>query len=547
MLRVEAKIAGVLVLGAFVSALTSSVGEPQQESARSRDANAALETLLSGDAVDGIDASVWMDVREFYRQRNGACAWLTGQKSEHALGVLRTASAHGLAPELYGELELTQLDRALRSSERDGQDRAQDAATFDARLTGALLSLGHDVAVGRARPELAARHWKTRRETQNVGATLNQALAGDVDHWLDTIQPRHPEYAGLQRALSALRDQQRRGGWPTIAARSLTPGQSHAAVVALRKRLAISGDLTESVSSTTADPTVYDGDVRKGVQSFQFHHGLNETGIADAATVAAMNVPLDERTRQVELNIERWRRMPDDLGSRHLFVNIPSYRLVAREGGKPTLELKVVVGKPGTETPIFSSAMTTVVFSPYWNIPDSIRTHETAPAIAKDPNYLTKNAIEVLHVGKSKVTPVDPATVDWGNPAEVRQLALRQRPGPRNALGHVKFLLPNSYDVYLHDTPSVRLFSRGGRAFSHGCVRVDEPEKLAAYVLRDDEAWDESRIDRAMQSGIELSVRLHESIPVHIVYFTAWVDEGGGLHFGPDVYKYDRAEPQQVR
>jgi murein L,D-transpeptidase YcbB/YkuD len=227
--------------------------------------------------------------------------------------------------------------------------------------------------------------------------------------------------------------------------------------------------------------------------------------------------------------------MPDDLGDRHLFVNIPYFHLIARENGKPVMDIRVVVGKPGNETPVFSDEMESVVFSPYWNIPDSIKQGETAPAVMRDPDYLERNNIEVLRGSRR----VDVSSIDWSDPAELRELAVRQRPGANNALGHVKFLFPNDFDVYLHDTPADSLFERRGRAFSHGCVRVEEPEVLAKYILRGYQEWDEPRIIEAMHAGNERHVKLTETIPVHLAYFTAWVDENGGLHFQPDVYGYD--------
>lgn len=231
--------------------------------------------------------------------------------------------------------------------------------------------------------------------------------------------------------------------------------------------------------------------------------------------------------------------MPDDFGPRHLLVNIPYYHLSARENGKTVMDIRVVVGKPGNETPIFSDQMETVVFSPYWNIPDAIVAGETAPEVARDPAYLTRNNIEILRVSQSGAARVDPSSVDWGDPAELRQLAFRQQPGPKNALGHVKFLFPNDFNVYLHDTPADDLFARTGRAFSHGCIRVEEPQVLARYVLRGYPDWDDQRIGEAMHSGVEKHVKLKETIPVHVVYFTAWVDPKGGIHFQPDVYGYD--------
>jgi murein L,D-transpeptidase YcbB/YkuD len=232
--------------------------------------------------------------------------------------------------------------------------------------------------------------------------------------------------------------------------------------------------------------------------------------------------------------------MPDDLGDRHFIVNIPYFHLLAREHGKPVKDIRVIVGQPGKETPVFSADMTTVVFSPYWNIPDSIAEGETAPKAARDPEFLARNNIEIFRVSKSGTTAVDPSKVDWDDASALKELSFRQKPGDKNALGHVKFLFPNSFDVYLHDTPTDNLFGRTGRAFSHGCVRVEEPEELAKYVLRGYPEWDETRILEAMNAGVEKQVKLTQTIPVHIVYFTAWVDDAGGLHFQPDIYGYDK-------
>lgn len=245
---------------------------------------------------------------------------------------------------------------------------------------------------------------------------------------------------------------------------------------------------------------------------------------------------------QLALNLERWRWMPDDLGPRYLIVNIPSFHLLASENGQSALEMRVVVGKPDLQTPVFSETMTTVVFSPYWNVPDSIVEGETAPAAARDSGFLARNNIEILRLSKAGASPVDPSTVDWDDPAELKKLAFRQRPGAQNALGHVKFLFPNPYDVYLHDTPADQLFARPGRAFSHGCVRVEQPEALAKWVLKDSPEWDDAKIVEAMQAGVEKHVKLKQGIPVHIVYFTVWADNTGAVRFNPDVYGYDAVQ-----
>lgn len=242
------------------------------------------------------------------------------------------------------------------------------------------------------------------------------------------------------------------------------------------------------------------------------------------------------RIRDIAQAMNAWRLLPDDLGARHILVNIPQYHLFVRDGGKTVLDSKVVVGKKGDETPVFSAEMTSVVLSPYWNIPESIAEGETIPAIIRNPEYLAKNGLEVLRRSGGKAERVDPESVDWSDPAETEGLSLRQKPGPGNALGHVKFMLPNKHAVYLHDTPADGLFNRTGRAFSHGCVRVEDPVALAKYVLAEDPAWTEAAIREAMLSGTEKDVKLKRPIPVHIVYFTVWVDDAGAPQFFEDVY-----------
>jgi murein L,D-transpeptidase YcbB/YkuD len=262
-----------------------------------------------------------------------------------------------------------------------------------------------------------------------------------------------------------------------------------------------------------------------------------------AALQKALSDPsMAQAAAQLALNLERWRWMPDDLGARYIIVNIPSFHLEAHGAGQTALQMKVVVGKPDNKTPIFSGQMTTTVFSPYWNVPDSIVKGETAPAAASDPGFLQRNNIEILRVTRSGTTVIDPSTVNWNNPEELEALAFRQKPGAGNALGHVKFLFPNPYDVYLHDTPAGALFARPARAFSHGCVRVEQAEALAKWVMTDSPEWTGEKIVKAMHAGEEQHVKLEQEIPVHIVYFTAWADDAGVVRLVPDVYGYDAAQ-----
>jgi len=252
---------------------------------------------------------------------------------------------------------------------------------------------------------------------------------------------------------------------------------------------------------------------------------------------ALQNASAEDRAK-IALNMDRWRKLHDDLGERHIRINVPAFELEVHEGSTIPLKMKVVVGDNDTKTPLFSSPMKYLVFSPYWNIPESILVKETLPKIQADPSYLFKQNLEVVRVYGNEVTVVDPRNVDWDSVGE-SDIQLRQKPGSGNSLGLVKFIFPNKYNVYLHDTPADNLFDRLTRNFSHGCIRVEKPQELAEYLLRDQPDWTTERIRDAMHAGQEKHVALKEQVPVHILYFTAWVDDAGMLHLEKDVYGYD--------
>jgi L,D-transpeptidase YcbB len=467
-------------------------------------------------------------VRRFYHLRGMVFAWSAKKPlsaADDALALIAAADAHGLDPAAYGFDGLRATRDQLAANPAKGDAGRRELARFDVRLTTSLVSLGHDIAVGRTRPN----RWRAQRKLPDLGNSLADARNGRLSSWLDTLRPPHEEYVGLQRALVALRGVQAKGGWPSVSL-----ARTKASRAALVRRLAMSGDL-EDANTPTAE-TIGDA-----VQSFQSHHGLSPTGRLDRATVTAMNVPLAERIRQVRLNLERWRWMPDDLGYRHLVVNIPEFHLKAFEGQREVLDMRAIVGREGDETPVFSREMTTVVFSPYWNIPETIATDETLPEIANDPGFLERNNIEVVHAGGESPEVVDPTSIDWSDEEILQGLSFRQRPGERNALGLVKFLFPNPQNVYVHDTPGDHLFSRIGRTFSHGCIRIEQPITLAEYLLRDQHQWSPEAIHAAMNAGTEKHVKITRPIPIHLTYFTAWTDANGGVNFRDDVYGYDRA------
>ncbi|HEX9161513.1 MAG TPA: L,D-transpeptidase family protein, partial [Thermoanaerobaculia bacterium] len=268
----------------------------------------------------------------------------------------------------------------------------------------------------------------------------------------------------------------------------------------------------------------FDAAVKAAVKHFQHLHGLEDDGVGGQLTIRELNVPLADRIRQIEINLERWRWLPARLGDRHAIINLPEFNLTVVENEWPVLSMRIVVGKDFTHrTPVFSSEITQVVFNPYWNVPDSIADRELWPEQRRDPGYFAREHIEVLAGGR-----------------------LRQKPGPWNALGSIKFNIPNRYAVYLHDTPSRELFSRAVRTFSHGCMRVEKPVDLALYLLRDNPGWTKERIIEQSKTGVERAIDLRSPLTVHVLYWTAYVD-GGEVHFAPDIYARDPALDAAMR
>jgi len=306
-------------------------------------------------------------------------------------------------------------------------------------------------------------------------------------------------------------------------------------VQALRARLLPRGD---GFVSDAAEP--FDPILAEAVHRFQLRHGLEADSAVGRLTLTALNVPAAERLRQVEINLERWRWLPADLGARHIEVNIPSFETRVVEDGRTVAVHRSVVGRPFRATPMFSGTMTYLVLSPYWHVPPTIAAVDKLPLIRANPAVIAEDRMTLLDIATNR--PVDPASVDWTNMTGAdfnRTYRLRQDPGPHNALGAVKFMFPNRHNVYLHDTPSRSLFDLTARDFSSGCIRIDRPLELAEYLLRDRPEWTLARIDEVVRDGVERTVPLSEPIQVHLLYWTAWMDEDGAPQFREDVYGRD--------
>ena len=469
-----------------------------------------------------------------YERREYRHAWAQPPRLTAARELLvRIAASHedGLCPMRY---DVPWLRDRLATPDPFS---ARSGAVLDVDLSIALLryalhmALGHPAGEDRASSARATDVLQTFDEMRSP-TTLRAALR--------SLEPQHREYRELRTALAEVRAVVLRGDWPSVdAGLWLEPGDTAdaATLQTLAVRLQSSGDLRDEWPGA-ADDDVYDGVIVDAVRNFQHRHGLVRDGIVGPRTVTALNVPASARLEQIEINMDRWRRVPDNLGSTHVRVNIPEFRLRVFEDGESRLRMRTIVGAPETQTPVFSDRIRYLVFNPYWNVPDSIVRNDIAVTAAEDPARLEEQGFEVLSGWEDDAEAIDPSAVDWE--ADRIGYRVRQRPGPENALGLVKFMFPNRYSVYLHDTPARSRFEDTRRAMSHGCVRVADPNALAEVLLSTTDAWPAERIAQAMNARERKAVRLHTPVPVHLLYFTAWVDGEGAIHFRDDIYGRDR-------
>jgi len=307
----------------------------------------------------------------------------------------------------------------------------------------------------------------------------------------------------------------------------------------VRERLAVVG---YALYGSADDPEYFDDRLDNAVRQFQERHGLEIDGIVGRNTIAELNVTAGERARQIMVNMERWRWLPRDLGERHLLVNIANFEIRIFEAGDQVMSMRAIVGRDYRRTPVFTDLMTYLVINPYWNVPNSIAVKDKLPVLKENPGYLAENNMKVFEGWGADAPELDPDTIDWEDfTEETFPFRLRQDPGPANALGRIKFMFPNKFNVYLHDTPARALFDQTVRTFSSGCIRIEQPLELAEYLLRADPGWSRPAILAAIDRSEEQTVRLPEPIRVYILYCTAWVDDDGSVQFRRDIYERDAA------
>jgi len=486
---------------------------------------------------------VWLhaDAPEFYATRRYAPAWITDQgtvpQARVLLDALREVSAEGLCPEDYHIDLITALLTLAEDVPRHGVlfDPGW-LARLDLLLTDAFLWYASDHLWGRlAFAELRER--ADRELEATPAALLEQALRQErLGATLTDLVPAHPGYRSLMRQLEEYRRLAGLGGWPKVPeGAKLHPGERDGRVRQLRARLRV----TETVNfegEETSD--LLAGATMQALKDFQARHGLEPDGVLGPQTLVELNVPVEERIRRIELNLERWRWLPKAPTPRYLEVNIADFSLKVVEGERTVMTMPVIVGTAYRKTPVFSGTMTYLELAPYWHVPPTILREDKLPLIRKNPGWLEQKHFEIVSL-KNPGEVIDPAGIDWSL-VTARNFpgALRQKPGPWNALGQVKFMFPNRLSIYLHDTSERHLFQRRVRLFSSGCIRVERPMELAMYLL-EPQGWTQEKLREAVSRDKPQQVSLKQPLPVRILYWTAWVDEAGSAQFRKDYYLRD--------
>jgi L,D-transpeptidase YcbB len=468
------------------------------------------------------------DLLAYYAEDAGTLLWLGAARASDLLARLQAADEDGLDPASYPADRLA----LLMAAAADGDIRAK--SIVELHFSAAFLEYASDIRVGRFLPHKVDPNFFVQERTIDQRAALRSlASAPSVEAFFAAWQPQAPEYAALKTTLAEYRAVVASGGWPSVPlGDTIKPGMSDERIPALRARLAVTDGATPQAAE--GSPLQYDDGLVDAAKAFQARHGLDIDGAVGPATIVALNTPVEDRIAEITAAMERWRWMPEDLGDDHIIVNIAGFDLKLVRADSVVDRMSVVVGKPYHRTPAFSGAIKYVELNPYWNVPPSIALNEELPKLRQNPAGRASEGFEAVR--GDTVYPL--TSINWTQygPGNF-PFQLRQRPGENNALGRAKFIFPNRFNVYLHDTPARSLFGSSERAFSHGCIRLSRPIDLAEEVLGP-EGWSRARIDEVVASGKLTDVNLTTPLPVHITYFTAWVD-GGVANFRRDVYGQD--------
>jgi murein L,D-transpeptidase YcbB/YkuD len=523
----------LVLLTALLPAMAAATISPVGDSIHAR-----VAAIQNGDSVliHGTTLASSIVLPALYARRDYAPVWSNPVSVRQLISAIENIDTEGLDPADYNLALLTLL---LESDAQAGLPDPERSADLDLLLTDSLIRLGYHLSFGKVDPEALDSNWNMTRYIEDLDALLalgDSIQSGQVDELLQSLKPQSIKYERLKTALASYRLYQQLGGWePVPQGDSLEPGMVDARVSVLRARLIATGDL----STRDMYFTTYDDAVAAGVARFQRRHGLDDDGVVGPMTLRELNVPVEARIDQIRANLERARWVMHDLPDTFIMVDIAGFNVRLFRHREVVWQTRAVVGQPYRMSPIFRSSLSYLELNPTWTVPPVVLEEDLLPELRKDPAYLQQKDMQVIdYDGK----PVDIDSIEWGRyTANNFPWLIRQRAGPKNALGRIKFMFPNPHSVYLHDTPSKSLFNKPERAFSSGCIRVEHPLELAELLLQGNTGWDHGKLTQAVDSLETRSISMATPITIILMYWTVSVDEDGTVLFNRDIYQRDPA------
>lgn len=480
----------------------------------------------------------------FYRANGYERAWLTKRRPEKLfeayVAEAKNSHTYGFVVDDY---QITELEKAVNALYENRDPRPDDVSDLDIRITASFFLFTTHLIEGRIRfPGQREFFWEKGMPLENdIAMRVKIESPSDLVKEIDDLQPKDKQYRKLQHALAKYRALAEADTLPPVSTKiNLHPGDSGVDIAAIRMKL----ELREGIKGRSSSSDIYDDKLAEALKGFQQRHGLEPDGVLNAETATWLNVSLKEKSELVALNLERLRWFPRiESDDDEIVINVPEYMLRVYRNSKEKMAMRVVLGSEFTPTPVFHDTLKYIVFSPTWMVPQSIFEREFLPKLRTDPIQFDTERFRFYKDGSE----IDPALESWTEESlDVKRYSVVENPGDANSLGKVKFIMPNNYSVYLHDTPADRLFHREERALSHGCIRLEKPMEMALYLL-EGQGWDEKKIAKSMKSTKPVKVDLEKDYPVHIVYRTVWVDDKDEVHFRKDIYGHDQRHLAQLQ
>jgi murein L,D-transpeptidase YcbB/YkuD len=501
-----------------------------------------FKKTIEGETIHAAEA-----LPEFYEMNAYQPIWVDEdvfrEKVEVLVRALQNAEQEGLNPEDY---HLSKIQNILERGVDGGEEecsRHNKLLALEFLLSDAFLTYGSHLVDGRVNPSRVDSEWYVERSRTDMAPVLFNAIhSNEIQKSLERLAPGQSAYRRLKEALKRYRQIAANGGWKTVPlVKKLQKGDSDPVVALIYERLAAElGDLENARPDPDPTHIVFDDALDISIKKFQRLRGLTDDGVIGKKTLAALNLSARACVRAIEINLERWRWLPADLGERFILVNMANFSADVMEKDYPVMSLRAIVGTQYRKTPVFSHRISYLVLNPYWHVPKKIAVEDKLPLLQKNPYLLMKQKIRVFTNNGVESMEINPVYVDWSTVTPYNfRYKLRQDPGPLNALGRVKFMFPNRFNVYLHDTPARELFDKTVRTFSSGCIRIEKALELAEYLLRDDPDWTPESLVVAVEKNKERTVKLKTPMPIHLLYWTAFVDGAGEVHFRNDIYERD--------